>query len=296
MAPPSQVSVWAPAKINLALHVTGQRDDGYHLLETLAVFTRFGDTIEIMPASEDSFHAFGPYSADVPVGRDNIVAQARDLFKKGTDLDMPTAITLEKRLPVASGIGGGSSDAAATLIALNTLAGTDMDAGALAELGTELGADVAMCVHRAPLVAKNIGDLVTAVRPFPRLHVVLVNSGVQISTPRVFSGLTNRANSPLPKIPSQFATDELDRWLAATRNDLTAAAVRLEPEIETVAERLVDAGARFARMSGSGATCFGIFDNAQDASQAAATIADRQPGWFVVATETTAHGDQYEPD
>ena len=293
----------APAKINLALHVTGRRRDGFHTIESLAVFTQVGDRVTVTPAPEDSFSASGPFSAEIPLDAGNLVVRARDAL--GAAFPDRTknhfAICLEKYLPIASGIGGGSSDAAAALRALNALRQLGLTPRQLAEIGQPLGADMPMCLHCGPLVARGIGERIELVAGFPALHTVLINPGIPVSTPDVFRALMSRENPGLPPLPplhrssfkdeGQLAFADICRWLAATRNDLQAPAISLTPIISETIEALISTGAAFARMSGSGATCFGLFETASEAAHAAAEIQALQPGWWVVATESIPSKD-----
>ncbi|MEP9397042.1 4-(cytidine 5'-diphospho)-2-C-methyl-D-erythritol kinase [Mesorhizobium sp. KR2-14] len=274
----------APAKINLALHVTGQRADGYHLLESLAVFTEFGDHLTVSPATEDAFSVTGPFAAQVPLDAGNLVIRARDALRALAPASAaPVAISLEKNLPVASGIGGGSSDAAAALRALARHWGIAAD---LAALGLKLGADVPMCLAARPLVAHGIGEHLQPVAGLPPLPLVLVNPGVGVSTPDVFRALASRENPPLPPLPGRLDTGSVLEWLRATRNDLENPAKTLAPAIADALDALKGTGAPFARMSGSGATCFGLFETDPAAADAAEAIRARRPGWFVAATKS----------
>lgn len=280
----------APAKINLALHVTGRRDDGYHLIESLSVFTAFGDEIAIGPAPRDLFTVSGPYADEIPGGTGNLVVQARDTLRKvaGPAAVPPALIFLEKNIPASSGVGGGSSDAAAVLKGLARFWKLDLGAGALSRIGLTLGADVPMCLHARPLVARGIGDIVEPVGKFPSLALVLVNPRVAVSTPQVFAALESRENPPLPPLPAKLDATSLLGWLSATRNDLMAPAMELAPAIGEVLAALASQNAAFARMSGSGATSFGLFKDNATAQRAASAIAAARSDWFVVATETTA--------
>lgn len=275
----------APAKINLALHVTGQRADGYHLLESLVVFAELGDRITVAPSDGDRFFVHGPFAGDVPLDGLNLVLRARDALRVAFPVQtvQPVSIALEKNLPVASGIGGGSSDAAAAFRALARLWHVPADTPELARLALPLGADLPMCLARRPLFARGIGEQLEPIAHFPALALVLVNPGVAVETPRVFRALASRHNAPLE--PLDTADTVLD-WLSATRNDLEPAAMDIEPLVAEALAALRNAGARFTRMSGSGATCFGIFDDAATAARAAAAIANAHPGWFSTATTT----------
>ncbi|CAM5513361.1 4-diphosphocytidyl-2-C-methyl-D-erythritol kinase [Aquamicrobium terrae] len=279
----------APAKVNLALHVTGRRDDGYHIIESLAVFTRFGDRLQAFAAEEDGLAVSGRYATGAPADGRNLIVMARDALRNaaGSRNAFPVAIALEKNLPVASGIGGGSSDAAAALRLLSRIWGLDIDAVELAGIALSLGADVPMCLAAQPLVARGIGENVEPLPAVPSLGLVLVNPGVPVSTPQVFSALRKRDNEPLPPLPARIDFHSLRNWLEATRNDLEAPAREIQPAVADALRALKRADAGFARMSGSGATCFGLYETGNVAKRAAAAIRARHPDWFVAATRTT---------
>jgi 4-diphosphocytidyl-2-C-methyl-D-erythritol kinase len=286
------LTIEAPGKINLALHVVGRRDDGYHLLESLTVFTRFGDHLTVEDAEADSFVATGPFAKYMPLGEDNLVVTARDRLRAAFPLAdcPPVAISLEKNMPIASGLGGGSSDAAATLIALSSVWDLTTTKRELAQLGPALGADVPMCVAAKPLLASGIGERIAMVPSFPELSLVLVNPGVPVPTAKVFSSLETYENPGLPPLPEQLSLDSLVEWLGRTRNDLEATARTIAPEIDDALHELGLTGAQIARMSGSGATCFGLFENDLQAQGAARHIRRERPNWFVVATRTGGAG------
>ena len=280
-------SVAAPAKINLALHVVGRRADGYHLIETLAVFTRFGDRLSVAAAETDLFEVTGPFAAATPSDGSNLVLRARDLLRERLDLP-PVRIVLEKNLPAASGIGGGSSDAAAALKALAEVGGLALSERELRDLGLTLGADLPMCLAARPLLARGIGDELTMLPDFPALGLVLVNPGVAVPTAEVFAALASRENRALPPPPSRIDFHSLRNWLEITRNDLQEPARGLAPEIGAALAALDKANSGFSRMSGSGATCFGLFETGNVAKSAAAAIRARHPDWFVAATRSIA--------
>lgn len=268
----------APAKINLALHVTGRRADGYHLLDSLVVFTRFGDELEIGPAAADSFHIEGPFATGVPTDASNLVIKARDAIRQSYAGRGPLALRLTKNLPPASGIGGGSSDAAACL--------AGMAKGDLAEIGLRLGADLPMCLAAEPLRARGIGERIELLPDFPALSLVLANPGVEVPTSEIFRRLPSPDNAPLPELPH----GDVIGWLGATRNDLQAPAIAYAPQIGECLDMLERSGAAFARMSGSGATCFGVFADEGAAARAAERMRDEKGSWFVVATQSHASG------
>lgn len=279
----------APAKVNLALHITGRRADGYHLLESLAVFTHAGDHLRAEAAESDSFTVHGPWAHHVPEDEQNLVLQVRDLLRRrfrSRELP-PVALRLEKNLPVASGIGGGSSDAAAALRLLARYWALETTEEDLASIALEIGADVPMCLVSRPLSARGIGEELEPVSPFPSLPLLLVNPGIPIKTPAVFAQLKERQNEGLPKIPACRSAVEVVRWLHSTRNDLESAAISLVPEIASVLDVLSAQDALLCRMSGSGATCFAIFEKPEDVEHTAAKIRKEHPGWFVLPTRTT---------
>lgn len=276
----------APAKVNLALHVTGQRADGYHLLDTLVVFTRAGDRIRIRPADCDSFSLDGRFAPALEGGGDNLVTRARDIMRKLHGRQDPVAITLEKNLPVASGIGGGSSDAAATVRALARLWQVRDDDQETATALLALGADMPMCLATETLRAQGVGEQLTPVADFPPLAMVLANPGVAVATHAIFRALAERSNPPLQMLPVASDFSALLGWLEATRNDLERAAQTIAPQIGDTLGALRASGAAFSRMSGSGATCFGLFASQAAAEEAARSIAQAHPAWYVEATTT----------
>ncbi len=260
--------VFAPAKVNLALHVTGQRDDGYHLLDSFVVFASdVGDRLRLEPGSALSLEVSGPFSSGVPTDSRNILWKAAELA------GWSGHIQLEKNLPHGGGIGGGSSDAAAFLSAVGAL-----------DTGLSLGADVPVCRVAQAARMSGIGDLVETVKPpSPPLPAVLVNPGIQLATASVFAELNSKSNPPI----SAFAPteQELFVWIAKQRNDLEVPAITLEPVIADVLKELrLSDGVVLARMSGSGSTCFGLFPTELQARQAAHRIAASHPDWWVKAT------------
>lgn len=286
----------APAKINLALHVTGRRPDGYHELQSLVVFARFGDRVEVMPADRDELAVAGKFAGPVPLDDNNLIVRARDALRVrfGREATPPVKISLEKNLPVASGVGGGSSDAAATLHALAELWRLDAGEAELARIGLALGADVPMCLAAHPLLARGVGEVLEAVPNFPSLGLVLVNPGVAVSTAQAFAGLRTPDNGGLPPLPAKVDFHSLRNWLGTTRNDLEPVARALHPEIGAALAALRKADSGFSRMSGSGATCFGLYETGNVAKRAAAAIRARHPDWFVAATRTLpAEGSQH---
>lgn len=284
----------ARAKINLALHVTGQRPDGYHLLDTLVTFAEAGDHLVLKASAEDRFTISGRFAGDLLLDGEpkagNLVVKARDAMRAyAADAGLaapPVHIHLEKNLPIASGIGGGSADAAATLRGLGRLWKLAVATAALREIALALGADVPMCLESRPLVARGIGEDITVLRRFPRLHLLLVNPLVEVSTPVIFRSLISKSNPPLD-LPEDGAAPE--DWLAAlveARNDLQPAAEVIEGKIVEALGLLGATGAVFTRMSGSGATCFGVYPTAEACRSARAALEAVKPEWYLQDSET----------
>lgn len=277
----------ARAKVNLALHVTGRRPDGYHDLDMLVAFADVGDRITLAASETDGFVIDGPMAAGLSADADNLVLRALRGVRELTGRREPLSIRLTKRLPVASGIGGGSADAAATLRGLCRLYDLSTDDPALAELALSLGADVPMCVAGRPARVAGIGERISPTTGRLSFGLLLVNPGVGVSTPAVFRALARRDNPPLPALP---IFDDLDRLVAflaeATRNDLEAPARDIAPIIGDVLEALATkTGVRLARMSGSGATCFGLFDTKAAAAAAGERLATDHPDWWIAAAK-----------
>ena len=267
----------ARAKVNLALHVVGRRADGYHLLDSLVAFADFGDVVTVEPAPSLSLSITGPMAAGLSAGSDNLVLKAAQML--GSPLG--AAITLEKRLPIASGIGGGSADAAATMQALGAIWGCALpDAGQV----LALGADVPVCLAGQSCRMAGIGDQISPIA-LPPAHLVLVNPGVGLSTAAVFGALLRRDNPPLPPAAPMPDAVALAAYLCHCRNDLEAPALSIVPQIGAVLAALQgQKGCLLARMSGSGATCFGLFASASAAVAAATALRAQSAAWWVQAT------------
>ncbi len=266
----------ARAKINLALHVTGRRADGYHLLDSLVAFADVGDLITVVPAETLSLTLAGPYAATLS-NTDNLVLNAA----RALHPSLGAHITLEKNLPVASGIGGGSADAAATLLTLSQLWSLPLPPP---ETILQLGADLPICLHGRSLRMQGIGEQIIPTN-LPPIYAVLVNPGLALATNDVFNALTQSQNPPMTPLAT---SDPLIPWLAAQRNDLQPAAIGLEPQIAvTLAALHSHPHCRLARMSGSGATCFALFPTADHAKTAAQTLKITHPHWWIQATILT---------
>ncbi|MEO6395654.1 MAG: 4-(cytidine 5'-diphospho)-2-C-methyl-D-erythritol kinase [Devosia sp.] len=286
MADPLLVEA-APAKINLALHVSGRRVDGYHNLESLVAFAALGDELEARAAPADTLTVTGPFAKALGNGEANLVSRALAAFRARWPgaVDGGLALTLHKNLPVAAGLGGGSADAAAVLRLLAELSSVPIDARDLAALALELGADVPACLLSRPCEIRGVGEIVTPLARFPACHVVLVNPLIPVVTAEVFRKLVNRDNPGLPEIGDPLTRPaQLGLWLTQTRNDLESTAIAMVPAIgELIAALAAVDGCILARMSGSGATVFGLFGSSARAHQAAHDLRERFPGYWVAA-------------
>ncbi|MEZ2129378.1 MULTISPECIES: 4-(cytidine 5'-diphospho)-2-C-methyl-D-erythritol kinase [unclassified Sinorhizobium] len=278
------------AKINLALHVTGRRADGYHLLDMLVTFAEHGDRLGFSASGDDGLSLSGRFASRLSVGDGNLVVKARDLLRDAVvaagQTAAPVHIHLEKNLPIASGIGGGSADAAATLRGLLKVWKAELPHQTLASLAVRLGADVPMCLESRPLIARGIGEEILPVPAMPSFALVLGNPLIEISTPEVFRRLERKNNPPLAILerPRDIAA-----WISiikTLRNDLEAPARMLIEDIGTLSDMLMAEGALLARMSGSGATCFGLFYDMQEAARAAAALHGARPDWYFKAVKT----------
>jgi len=282
------VSRWwpAPAKLNLYLHVTGRRADGYHLLDSLVAFSDIGDRLSVAPAPRLTLDIIGPFARDLAHddAQKNLVWRAAEALAARLGRSPDVAVTLEKNLPVASGIGGGSSDAAAALKALAAHWQASLDENALLTIAAELGADVPVCVIARPSFFGGIGDEIV---PSPRLTpapLLLVNPGIALPTAAVFRARQGAFSPPARFAAPPASIAELASLLKERRNDLTDAAIGIAPAISDVLARLAaQPGALIARMSGSGATCFALFEETAAAAAAAASLKTAQPGWWVAA-------------
>ncbi len=269
----------APAKLNLCLHVTGQRADGYHLLDSLVAFTSVGDHVTATPAERLTLSIDGPFAPGLSSAAENLVLRAARLL----DPDRGAHLRLHKALPVAAGIGGGSADAAATLRVLSRLWDLPLPDPA-SVLG--LGADVPACLHPGLLRMRGIGQDLTRLGDLPSLPLLLVNPGVALSTPAVFDGLETKTNPPVDDaMPAPTETEAWVGWLVRQRNDLAAPAIAAQPVIGRVLDALAARpGARLARMSGSGATCFAIFADPAQRDAATEALRAAQPDWWIMPT------------
>lgn len=281
------VTVRAPAKVNLALHVLDRRPDGYHTLDSLAVFPRLFDQLFLEPADHLSLTVQGSWADGVPADGTNLVMRAAGLLQ--AEIGRPNLgarITLIKEIPHPSGLGGGSADAAAVLRALCDLWSLSLPDSILMPMAARIGADVAACLHSKPCLMQGVGEEVTPVPwTMPAQPVLLlVNPRIPVPTGPIFSQLKSRRNDPLPPLPAGGfdSIKTLRQWLGETRNDLEHPARHFAPVIGDVLETLAaTSDCALARMSGSGATCFGVYPEARFAWKAGHTIRDKHPDWWV---------------
>jgi 4-diphosphocytidyl-2-C-methyl-D-erythritol kinase len=281
MAEPDRFAEAAPSKINLYLHVTGRRPDGYHLLDSLVVFAGAADRLTAEPADALSLALTGPFAAGLEAEPDNLVLRAARALAEAAGLPPRARLTLEKNLPVASGIGGGSADAAAALRLLAGLWEVTIPAATLHALATKLGADVPVCLASRPLRMQGIGEILSPAPALPGCGLVLVNPGEAVATPAVFRART-APFSPEATLPSAWPdAASMAADLARLTNDLEPPARSLCPAIDTVLAALAATpDCLLARMSGSGATCFGLYPTHAEAQSAARTLAQSHPTWW----------------
>jgi 4-diphosphocytidyl-2-C-methyl-D-erythritol kinase len=273
---PGVLEETARAKVNLALHVIGRRADGYHLLDSVVLFADIFDRLRFSIADENSLHITGPLAAGLDTS-DNLVLRAQAAMVQTFGKLIPgIAITLDKYIPAAAGLGGGSADAAATLRALCRLAGLDPFSRAVREIAISLGADVPACLYSRACRLRGAGEKIEPLPGFAALNVVLANANVPVSTADVFAALNLVPGEPgYP--PMEFPFE-----LANSRNDLTPPATSLVPVINDVLNALRDApDVKFVRMSGSGGTCFALFENHAAAATAVGDLAERHPDWWI---------------
>lgn len=271
----------APAKVNLYLHVTGKREDGYHLLESMMCFADICDEVTVTPSDKITITADGEFASLVPTDSSNIAYKAAEKLQpfcgnKGAD------IHITKNLPVGAGIGGGSADAAAVLHLLNEIWEVKLSDNRLAEIGLSLGADVPICLNRKAALVSGIGENICNIATMPEIYIVLVNPKQHVATPQIFKmgfeKFTNYGvNDNFPKEASSVL-----EYLARQHNDLMPNAVKILPVIGDILAIIKNtSGCVFSRMSGSGATCFGIFENRHDSQNASDLIKKLHPNWWV---------------
>lgn len=267
---------FAPAKVNLYLHVTGKRADGYHLLDSLAVFPAVGDALAYAPADTLGLSLDGPFAAGLAAEPDNLVLRAARALAAQARIPPTGALRLTKNLPIASGIGGGSADAAA---ALRLLARAWSVPPADAALALRLGADIPVCLAGRACRMQGVGEMLLPGPALPACGMVLVNPGVAVATPAVFRARTGGFRPPADLPAAWPGAAAMAATLRPLANDLESPAIALAPVIGEVLSALrATPGMLLARMSGSGATCFALFADAPSAAAAAASLA--RPGWW----------------
>jgi 4-diphosphocytidyl-2-C-methyl-D-erythritol kinase len=292
----STIRVRAPAKINLFLHVVGRRADGLHLLDSLVAFAAYGDDLAVEPARGVSLVIDGPFAGDLSADDDNLVLRAARLLRDECGAAGGAHIRLTKNLPVASGIGGGSADSAAALAALARMWKVAVPAERLAALGLQLGADLPVCLVGRSSFVGGVGERIDPAPPMADLDILLINPLVPLPTADVFRRRAQGPDGARFGAPGRWQAAPKDAAalcarLADCRNDLTEAATALVPDIADVL-RLIGAqpGCRLARLSGSGATCFGLFTDSAAARTAATAVLAERPRWWVVATRLSLSG------
>lgn len=284
MAP---VRILAPAKVNLFLHVGPVGADGYHPLSSLVAFADIGDSVTVETAGRPSLTVTGPFARGLDDAGDNLIFKAlRALGQVAGGGEPLLAAALDKQLPIAAGLGGGSSDAGAALKAARDLLDLALDDDALAGIAAAVGADGPMCLHARAAWAEGRGDRLTFEPRLPPLSALLINPGVPSPTGAVYRAYdeAGAGGADRPDPPANWTPGSVIRWLADQRNDLEAPAVSLQPAIAAAlseARRLP--GVRLVRMSGSGATVFALFDTAEQAAEAAGRLTKARPGWWVRA-------------
>jgi 4-diphosphocytidyl-2-C-methyl-D-erythritol kinase len=279
------IAAFAPAKINLTLRVLGRRADGYHEIESLVVFADAGDRLTLTPGPALSLSTSGPTAEAAGIPDDNLVLKAARAFADRVPGATLGRFRLAKQLPVAAGLGGGSSDAAAALRLLAETNGIPMEDARLHDAARVTGADVPVCLDPRARMMRGIGDILSEPLDVPKSPALLVNPGVPVPTKDVFAALRAK---PLDQSISAATSDEcsIASLIESGTNDLEGPAVRLQPVIAQVLTALRTLpGCRLARMSGSGATCFALFESARKAEAAARSLRAAQPNWWVQATQ-----------
>lgn len=262
------ITEFAPAKINLSLRVGRAREDGYHPLDSLVTFADWGDTITVRDEIALMMSMSGEASEDLIEEESNLVLRAARALQDHAGIDTGAMIHLHKEIPVAAGLGGGSADAAATLRALNQLWALDLELDELAQIGLSIGADVPACVYSRPLRMRGIGEWIELIDNFPAFNAVLINPGVKVSTGKVFAAFDETQPAELKEARGR-GPNVLD-WLSREPNSLERPAMRVQPKIKKALQWLDrQDGVDLARMSGSGASCFAIFEDDADAEKAA---------------------------
>lgn len=279
----------ARAKANLYLHVVGKRADGYHLLDSLIVFAETGDDIRVASAADLTLTIDGPFGKGLDTGAGNLVMRAALALRELTRTKHGAAIHLTKKLPLASGIGGGSADAAATLSALIDLWRVKPDRTALYKLAEKLGADVPVCLDGRPAFVGGVGEDIEAAGKLPETHILLVNPLVETPTPAVFKARRGDFSASARWQQAPKTARDLATYLKGRQNDLTEPAIIVAPVVADVLKAIeATPDCLLSRLSGSGATCFGLYESAVAAEVARAAITARHPGWWSATAKIAA--------
>ena len=279
---PDSIIIQAPAKLNLYLYVTGQREDGYHELNSLVAFASICDSIQVRPAPELMLTASGPFADRLKLDEENLVWRAARALQNVAKTAEGAELSLTKNMPVASGIGGGSANAAATIRALIRLWSLKHIGHELPAVALSLGADVPVCLYGRPALMSGVGELIKPAPKIPPAHLVIVNPGDAVSTKAVFKTREGPYSSPPEELKEAKSLQEFTLQLASRCNDLTAPALVISPVIQEVLTALeTTKNCLFARMSGSGATCYGIFETRRQAKVAASRISLMHPDWWI---------------
>lgn len=284
-------SMFTPIKVNLTLHIIGQTDYNYLLLDSFVVFSQTGDEVIITPSEQDNFTVNGPYSFQLQEENNNLVTQTRDLLRDMAKLIGKSSpfinIKLIKNLPVASGLGGGSGDAATTLILLDKIWNLNLPQNILLDLAKQLGADVPCCVYyllnKTSLYMGGIGEIIEPINNLPKIYIVIVNSLEKTSTKEVCKNVQKKNNPPINRCYNFNNLEQFIAFLKQNRNDFLSSAINISPSIKLSLQELKKT-ALFSTMSGSGASCIGIFKKLSEAQETAKNIQERNPNWFVKAT------------
>lgn len=281
------LTAFAPAKVNLFLHVGAVQADGYHPISSLMAFADIGDRLSLSPSDHPEFVIDGEFAADLDPEGDNLVVRAwQALMARARGPQAPCRVMLTKSIPIAAGLGGGSSDAGAALRLLRDGLGLRMDDAALLEIAAELGADGPACFTARPVIAEGRGERLIPAPALPPIEAVLVNPRTPCSTPavyRAFDASGASGDASVPPLPGAFAdVQELAAMLSYCRNDLEAPAISVAPVIAQVLEVLrAEPETLLARVSGSGATCFALTASEIEAEGLAASISGVRPHWWV---------------
>ena len=274
----------ASAKVNLCLQIVGQKSNGFHLLDSIVAFTEFGDKLFFKKSDKLELTVQGAFSDQIPVDNSNLILKAAELLRTLNKIKTGAHITLIKNLPPSAGLGGGSSDAAAAIRGLSRLWGTDLPE--IRDLMT-IGSDLPVCINQKTQHMQGFGEVLNEINTFPNLPILLVNPLKKVSTQTVFRMLKNKKNLPLSKYEKLFETKkDCIEWLLLQRNDLMEPAVSVEPVISEVLRLISNQiSVKKVSMSGSGATCFGVFDNKHDCDLAMRKVRGERPEWWSVSTE-----------